>query len=133
MPLYINNFAAFNIGARRQSWCTELAFLYVQHKAFYTGQHAFTCTARSICIQEYRSQRLYTTKAHEGTLVLLLRELVHTIRDEGLEALLNISKFSGTLQSSLVECVVIRAALVIEWDGVKDETEYKHELFCLYD
>ena len=32
-----------------------------------------------------------------------------------------------------MKCAVDRAALDIDWDSVREEAEYGHELFCLYD
>ena len=55
------------------------------------------------------------------------------IREEGLDALLDGSKFSGIHRSSLVRGAASRAAFDIYWDGMRYEAEYEHELFFLYE
>ena len=32
-----------------------------------------------------------------------------------------------------MKCSVGRSTFEVDWDGVQDEAEYEHELFCMYD
>ena len=60
-------------------------------------------------------------------------DLVEAIRAEGLDALLDESEFAGAHRGALVKCAIGRAAFDIDWDSVREEVEFGHEVFCLYD
>ena len=132
-PLCVSNFSAFHLGAQEHPWRRDFARPFVLREALYATLYAFLRAAQGLCISAYRDPRLYTKESGWGVLVPLPSDFVEAIRTAGLDALLDGSEFGGVRRSALVKCAVGRAAFDIDWEAVRDEAEYGHEIFCLYD
>ena len=66
-------------------------------------------------------------------LVPLPDPFVKDVRTEGLDALLAASDFGDAHRSALVKCAVGRTAFYADWKRMDSVSEYKHELFWLYE